>query len=144
MTKVCASAVIDAPVDVVWAILREFDGMPRWHPAVTASAREGDAGVNAPGAIRALALANGAGLREQLRSLDDEERETVYTLLSGPLPVCDYVGHLTARPVTLDGRTFVEWGAEFAVTSEDVEAVRGMMREVYEMGLKGLAAAVAA
>ena len=33
MVQVYASSVIDASADNVWALIRDFNGLPQWHPA---------------------------------------------------------------------------------------------------------------
>ena len=40
MPRVVKSTIIDAPVDRVWSLLRDFNGFDRWHPAVATSAIE--------------------------------------------------------------------------------------------------------
>jgi hypothetical protein len=35
-------AIIDAPIDRVWAILRDFNSHTAWHPVVAESGIEGD------------------------------------------------------------------------------------------------------
>jgi len=37
MAKVYRSAVIRAPVETVWAVVRDFNALPRWHPAIATS-----------------------------------------------------------------------------------------------------------
>ena len=39
MIRIVRSTVIDAPNDRVWAVLRDFNGHDRWHPAVATSAK---------------------------------------------------------------------------------------------------------
>ena len=34
MVKVYTSSVLDAPADKVWSEIRDFNGLPRWHPAI--------------------------------------------------------------------------------------------------------------
>ena len=34
MVKVYISSVIDAPADRVWAAIRDFNALPKWHPAI--------------------------------------------------------------------------------------------------------------
>ena len=41
MVNVYRSAVIDAPADKVWALIRDFNGLPKWHPAIGKSEIEG-------------------------------------------------------------------------------------------------------
>jgi uncharacterized membrane protein len=37
MIRVYTSSVIDAPADSVWALIRDFNGLPRWTPFVAES-----------------------------------------------------------------------------------------------------------
>jgi len=37
MAKVTISSVIDAPVEKVWARIRDFNGLPGWHPRMVES-----------------------------------------------------------------------------------------------------------
>ena len=37
MPAVYVSAVIDAPLEKVWEVLRDFNALPQWHPLVAAS-----------------------------------------------------------------------------------------------------------
>ncbi|HVL73621.1 MAG TPA: SRPBCC family protein, partial [Beijerinckiaceae bacterium] len=37
MAKAYASAIVDAPVETVWALVRDFNGLPTWHPAIARS-----------------------------------------------------------------------------------------------------------
>ena len=34
------STILDAPTDAAWAVLRDFNGHDRWHPAVATSSIE--------------------------------------------------------------------------------------------------------
>jgi len=40
MAKNFRSSVINAPIDEVWAKIRDFNALPDWHPAFTDSPRE--------------------------------------------------------------------------------------------------------
>ena len=42
MIKVYTSSVIDASADAVWAHIRDFNGLPKWHPAIAESRIEGN------------------------------------------------------------------------------------------------------
>jgi uncharacterized membrane protein len=37
MARAHASSVINAPIDQVWAHIRDFNGLANWHPAVAKS-----------------------------------------------------------------------------------------------------------
>ena len=37
MIRVYTSSVIDAPADAVWEQVRDFNGLPQWHPCIADS-----------------------------------------------------------------------------------------------------------
>ena len=41
MQRVTRSTIIDAPIERVWAVLRDFNSHDQWHDAVEASRIEG-------------------------------------------------------------------------------------------------------
>lgn len=119
MPRAYASGIVDAPVEKVWSVLREFNALPSWHSAIEASAIvEGTDGVC--GAVRTLSLAGGGSVSERLLAVDDHTRTTTYTFTdSGPFAVRSYFATIHASPVTTDGRTFVEWFADFEAAEQD-------------------------
>ena len=56
MTKVYRSAVIDAPADKVWKLVRDFNGLPKWHPAIATSEIEGGLPADRVGCVRRFTL----------------------------------------------------------------------------------------
>jgi uncharacterized membrane protein len=42
MAKIFRGSVINAPIDKVWARIRDFNALPDWHPAFTDSHIEND------------------------------------------------------------------------------------------------------
>ena len=46
------SDVIDAPVEKVWSIMRDFNDMPSYHPAIPKSIIEGDGPSDRVGCVR--------------------------------------------------------------------------------------------
>ena len=127
--RIYVSDVIDAPVEDVWAIIRDFNGMPGYHPFITDSAIEGGLPSDAVGCIRSFHLGNGDHLREQLLSLSDRDHSCVYCILDSPMPVRDYVAGYQLRPVTEDNRTFAEWWAEFGIDPADEERIVAQVRD---------------
>ena len=71
MVKVYETTVIEAPVDAVWEILRDFNGHDRWHPAVADSAIERNLPTDKVGCVRRFHLQDGSELREQLLIFDN-------------------------------------------------------------------------
>lgn len=123
----------------VWAVLRDFDSLARWHPNVAVSRLDREQRV---GCVRSLTLRQGGLIRERLESLDDQARRTSYTLLEGPLPVSDYLGTLTVRGQA--GGCTVEWTTTTAITVADPAPILAALRAVYADGLAGLEALLSA
>ena len=122
MTKIFVSAVIDAPIEQVWAVVRDFNGLPDWHPRFSRSHIEDGLPSDAIGCIRNFDIADGGGtIREKLLMLSDKEYSFEYCILDSPLPVDNYVAKLTLIPVTVGNKTLGVWIAEFQMT-DDTEA----------------------
>ena len=124
MTKVFVSAVINAPVEKVWAKVRDFNGLPNWHPRFSRSHIEDGLPSDQIGCIRNFDIADGGGtIREQLLELSDIDFSFRYCILDSPLPVENYLAQLTLYPVTADNSTVGIWTAEFDVTNGDEASV---------------------
>jgi hypothetical protein len=120
MTRIFVSAVIDAPIEKVWARVRDFNNMPAWHPKFSRSHIEGGLPSDQIGCIRNFDIAGGGGtIRERLLELSDIEHSFRYCILTSPLPVEGYVAQLTLYPVTVGNKTVGIWTAEFEMTSDD-------------------------
>ena len=113
MIKVYTSSVIDASADAVWAHIRDFNGLPKWHPAIAESRIEGNWPSDRVGCIRNFQLRDGGNIREQLLTLSDYDYQCTYSILESPMGVDNYTATLKLTPVTDGNRTFGEWSAEF-------------------------------
>lgn len=141
MVAVRRSTVIDAPIDQVWAVLRDFNGHERWHPAVAESRiEEGRAGDEA-GCVRRFKLRDGAELREQLLRLSDRDRSFSYCILESPIPLIDYVSTVSLKPVTDGDRTYWEWSSHFAVPEGRETELSALVGDgIYEAGFGAIQA----
>ena len=54
LQKVVRSTVIDAPIDRVWAVLRDFNSHDQWHDVVAESRIEGGEAPTQVGCIRSF------------------------------------------------------------------------------------------
>ncbi|WP_421914643.1 SRPBCC family protein [Mesorhizobium sp.] len=139
MVKVRQSTIIDAPIDAVWAILRDFNSHERWHPAIAFSQIEGGDPVDAVGAVRHFRLADGGELREQLLALSDKDRRLSYCLLEAPLPLMGYVASVRLKPVTDGDATFWEWSSEFQPPAHRRDELVKLVTEgIYQAGFKAV------
>jgi len=111
--RVYTSSVIDAPADAVWQIVRDFNGLPNWHPAIAESRIESGVPSDRVGCVRNFRTRDGGVIREQLLTLSDFEYECTYSILESPMGVDNYIATLKLTPITDGNRTFAEWSAEF-------------------------------
>ena len=140
MAKVYVSAVLDAPIERVWQMVRDFDGLPRWVPAIAASEIVGGGAADRVGCVRALTLAGGGSIKERLLALDETTHTCGYEIVESPLPIANYLSHIRLKPVTTTGRTFIEWSGEYDVLQGDPEDMRKLISEgVYGAGISCLA-----
>ena len=113
MVAVIRSTILDAPVEAVWEVIRDFNGHDAWHQAVDASQIERGHPSDKVGCVRRFKLADGSELREQLLTLSDMEQSFSYCLLETPIPLFNYVAHCRLLPVTDGDITFWEWESRF-------------------------------
>ena len=141
MAKVFVSTVIDAPVAKVWAVIRDFNGLPVWAPFAVESRIEQNAKPDQVGCIRNFRMKNGGRIRERLLALSDYDFAVVYGILESPMAVENYVATLRLFPVTDGDRSYAEWSAEFDCRREsEPELVADIGRSVFLVGLKALQA----
>ncbi len=141
MIRVTRSAVIDAPIERVWAVLRDFNSHTAWHPVVAESEIEGGEPSDQVGCVRRFTLRDGNRIREQLLALSDREHISTYCILDATVPLQRYVATVQLKRVTDGDRTFWHWQSTF-------DTPRGREREladmvgtgVYEGGFEGLRA----
>src|ERR1700733_3217980 len=113
MPHVVKSTILDASTDQVWAVLRDFNGFDRWHPALATSAIERSQSADRIGCVRRVKLADGSELREQLLALSDLEQSYSYFLLYTPIALLNYVAQVRLPTVTDGHRTVWQWESRF-------------------------------
>ncbi|RZL95903.1 MAG: SRPBCC family protein [Variovorax sp.] len=113
MVSVYVSSVIDASADSVWSRVRDFNGMPQWHPLIADSRIENSQPADRVGCIRHFHTRDGGTIRERLLALSDYEYSCTYEILESPMGVTNYTATLKLTPVTDGARCFAEWSAEF-------------------------------
>jgi hypothetical protein len=139
MARVYVSSVIDAPAAKVWERVRDFNGLPRWHPRIRDSRIENGEPADRVGCIRDFHLQNGDRIREKLLGLSDYDYFCTYSILESPMPLTDYVATLRLTPVTDGDKTFVEWTAEFDCAPEvEADLVSGIGGNVFQAGFDAL------
>jgi hypothetical protein len=139
MPKVYISSVINATAERVWAQVRDFNGLPSWHPRIVQSRIEQDLPADRVGCIREFRLETGAAIREKLLALSDYEYVCTYSILESPMGVENYVATLKLTPITDGNRCFAEWTAEFDCPREDAaDLIENIGTNVFQDGFNAL------
>ena len=113
MVNVYVSTVLGASADTIWSQVRDFNGLPQWHPAIADCRIENSQPADRVGCIRHFHTRDGGAIRERLLALSDFEYSCTYEILESPMGVTNYVATLKLTPVTDGNRCFAEWSAEF-------------------------------
>ncbi len=141
MVRVVKSTVLNAPVEAVWEVLRDFNGHDRWHPIVADSVVEKGWTSDRVGCVRRFHLRDGSELRELLLTLSDADMAFSYCLLDTPVPLLNYVAHVRLAPVTDGDRTFWHWESRFDTPAGREAELRQMVAEnVYQSGFDAVRA----
>jgi hypothetical protein len=122
MARAHASSVINAPIEKVWERIRDFNGLPAWHPGIAKSEVEGSRPSDQVGCIRVLTLKDGGVVRERLLEMSDLGHHYSYSILESPLPVANYRATLRLRRISDGNRTYGEWSASFDPNPPDKQA----------------------
>lgn len=139
MARIYVSSVLDAPVAKVWEKVRDFNALPRWHPAIRDSRIENGEPSDRVGCVRDFHLQNGDRIREKLLGLSDFDYFCTYSILESPMPLTGYVATLRLTPVTDGDRCFAEWTAEFDCDPEVEEGlVTNISANVFQAGFNAL------
>src|SRR5665213_1791723 len=129
MVEVRRSTIVNAPLEEVWALLRDFNGHEHWHPVVSASVIEDDIGADQVGAVRNFQLGESGQIREQLLALSDVAKSFSYCILEAPVVLRNYVAHVRLRPVTEDNACLWEWSASFDPLPAERERLKRFVAE---------------
>ena len=140
--KVVEKITIDAPADAVWAQIKDFDALAKWHPAVAES--PADKG-NTEGSVRTIKIKGGGSLVESLERYNAEGKSYSYRAKDGgALPVTNYTSTIS---VSGDGtKSTVEWRGAFyrgfpnndPPPDQNDEAAVKAVTGVYQSGLANL------
>ena len=139
MARVYTSSVIPAATAKVWERVRDFNALPRWHPAIRESRIENGEPSDRVGCVRDFRLQNGDRIREKLLGLSDYDYFCTYSILESPMPLTDYIATLRLTPITDGDRTFAEWSAEFDCAPDVADDLIGNIGQgVFQAGFDSL------
>jgi mxaD protein len=142
--RVVETVQVKAPLETVWATVKDFDSLNKWHPGFTGD--ELVSGANGKvGTVRKLTIKDGPVVMERLLTFDEDRHSYRYRITESPLPIAHYVSTISVRPGE-DGMTKVIWSGSFKRknTSDnppEAESDAGttkLVKSVYRGGLDNL------
>lgn len=141
--KVDKSVVIKAEPAKVWALVKDFGNIHKWHPDVASTKLE----KKGEDSYRLLTLKSGGTVYEKLRAADDNDMKLRYEIIEGALPVADYNSFITVKPGPGAGETTVNWVGRFyrvyklnppIPPGQDDESALNAVNSLYDNGLENL------
>jgi len=139
MPKVFVSTVINAPIERVWRVASDYNGLPAWMPGMKDSVIEPGKTEKEIGAVRKLSMIGSKDiLRERLEALSPEEYLISYSVLEGPLPVRNIRTSMRLRPITDTYGTLGEWSTEFDTEKGKEQEGQEFMTRVFNAGFRAL------
>ena len=108
---VTKSITINADAAKVWDVVKNFDGLNTWHPAIAKD--EIVSGTNNKvGAVRLLTLKDGGTIKEKLLVYSADGHLFKYAILEGVLPVSSYTSNFAVTAAG-KGKSTVTWSGNF-------------------------------
>lgn len=137
--KLVETIDIDRSVEKVWAIVKEFDSLAKWHPVIASSpATKG----NDVGSVRTLTLkaVGEPQLQEELLSYDDGEHTYHYEMKDHDpkiLPVQNYTSWLTVKD-NGHGGAIVEWKGAYYRGDQRNDPLPELNDDAANLAVKGV------
>lgn len=116
---------LDASIDEVWELVKDFGDLSAWAPDGKVLDVEGE-GI---GAIRRVQSGDGSGaiFKERCEAIDPDAYSFSYAVLESPLPMRDYVAVVKLSELG-PKRSGIDWSSEFepvgAPEAELVQAIQ--------------------
>lgn len=146
--KVVKEVVIKAEPAKVWAAVKDFGGIQKWHPAVAEAKLEDrkDTDSDATLVHRILTLKDGGSIVEKLREANDSDMKLDYKMVEGTIPVSNYRAVMQVKAGPGAGESTLTWTGRFYNKANSMEAKPGednptavaAINGIYDAGLAGL------
>lgn len=145
--KVIRDVVIKAEPAKVWAVVKDFGGLHKWHPAAEATVLEmkkDETGAEVQ--HRLITLKGGGTILEKLVGSTDADMKLEYRIVESVLPVSGYRAIMQVKAGPAAGESTVTWTGRFYNKANEVDAPKGEDNEtavkaiegVYDAGLPNL------
>lgn len=146
--KVVKEVVIKAEPAKVWAVVKDFGGIHKWHPAVadTRLEQRKDTESDATLPHRILTLKDGGSIVEKQREANDADMKLDYKMVEGAIPVSNYRAVMQVKAGPGAGESTLTWTGRFYNKANSMEAKPGednptavaAINGIYDAGIEGL------
>lgn len=146
--KVVKEVVIKAEAAKVWAVVKDFGGLHKWHPAVADTKLEErkDTESDATLTHRIITLKEGGSIIEKQREANDADMKLDYKMVEGTIPVSNYRAVMQVKAGPGAGESTLTWTGRFynkansmeAKPGEDNPAANAAINGIYDAGVAGL------
>lgn len=128
------SRVLTHAPETVWQRIRDFNGLPDWHPMIARSTLEDGKRSDQVGAVRSFYTHDGGHIREKLLALDDRHFTLAYSILESGMGVSDYVAEIRLQRISYDNSTLACWSAHFDCADDKAEELRQFIGQTVFLG----------
>jgi mxaD protein len=149
--KMVKEVVIKADQEKVWALVKDFASIGKWHPDVVSAKLENrkDAETGAELPHRLVALKNGTGFLEKLREVNEADKKIDYKMVEGAestIAVSNYRTVMQVKPGASAGESILTITARFYNKANSMEAPPGqdnptankVINEIYDATAEGM------
>jgi hypothetical protein len=119
-----------ASADAVWTKIGDFCGIAKWHPAIEKCVLSTD------GKERTLSLKGGGTIVEKLEKRDDAAHSYTYSIVSGPLPVTNYMS--TIGVAAAGAGSTITWSGKYDAKGASDADAKKTIDGVYQGGVDQL------
>ena len=126
--------VFEHDIDKTWRRLGRFGGIPEWQSQVADCHVE----ERRDGIYRVVAMRDGTAFTERLESYSHADRYFSYSILSGPLPVTNYLTQLCFSPAGAE-RSLLVWTTWYSVLpGGNSIAIARSLEALFRNGIVGM------
>jgi mxaD protein len=141
--QVNESVLINGTPNAVWAVVKDWDGLHKWHPAFGNDTLKSGANGKV-GSMRTLTLKDGgATFDEELLAYNEKKKAYKYRIVGdSPFPVTDYVSWIHVKAGGKKGTAVLMWKGSFKrkvadnpPPDQNDKGVKKMISGAYQAGL---------
>ena len=139
------SIEINASQANVWSLVKDWNGLHKWHPAFSnTEIKSGE--NNKVGSLRTLTMTDGAKFDEELLGFNAKKMLYSYQILGdSPLPVADYSSSIQVKSGKAKGTSVLVWKGKFKrkvannpPAGQDDAGVKKVIIGAYQAGLQNV------